>query len=381
MGAPCRWKEAILKVLILSCNTGQGHNSAGRAVYQRLAGLGVACEMKDALSFAGEKASRVVSSCYVNITTHAPFLFHGLYNAGNLISTSRLKSPVYWANLSYTDNLYRYIEDNGFDCVVTPHLFPAEALTHLKRKHALSARCYAVATDYTCIPFWEETELDGYFLPHRDLVGEFADKGLPRERLYPLGIPVSQAFAQHTGQSQARAQLGLPEEGKLFMMMSGSMGFGNLEDLLARLLRLCHNGEHVLVLGGGNEKMKQRLRLRYQSHPQVTILDFTSQVPLYMDACDLLFTKPGGLTSTEAAVKQLPLVHTDPIPGCETKNARFFKQRGLSLSQKNPAELLAAAYRLAYDENAQAAMFAAQRRHVDPDAADNICRFLQQTLR
>lgn len=38
-----------------------------------------------------------------------------------------------------------------------------------------------------------------------------------------------------------------------------------------------------------------------------------------MAAADVLFTKPGGLTTTEAAVKGIPIVHTRPIPGCETK--------------------------------------------------------------
>lgn len=95
--------------------------------------------MKDALSFAGEKASRLVSSGYINMATHAPNLFRCLYAAGGLVSTSRSKSPVYWANVSYADALHRYILDKGFDTIITPHLFPAEALTHLLRKHGLAA--------------------------------------------------------------------------------------------------------------------------------------------------------------------------------------------------------------------------------------------------
>ena len=365
-----------MKALILSCNTGQGHNSAGKALFECFVRHGIPCEMKDALSFAGEKASRLVSNGYINMATHAPNLFRCLYAAGGLVSTSYSKSPVYWANLSYADALHGYICEKGFDTVVTPHLFPAEALTHLLRKHALAARCYAVATGYTCIPFWEETELHGYFIPHRDLIPEFATKGLPRNRLHPFGIPVSAGFAQHTSQKEARRILGLPEEGQIFLMMSGSMGFGNLEDLLARLLRLCLRGEHILVLGGNNERMKQRLRTRYGSHPQVSILDFTKQVPLYMDACDLIFTKPGGLTSTEAAVKNLPLIHTAPIPGCETKNALFFRRHLLSISEKNPDALLHQAYALAYDETAQRTMLAAQRKHIPHDAAEQICQHI-----
>ena len=58
-----------------------------------------------------------------------------------------------------------------------------------------------------------------------------------------------------------------------------------------------------------------------------------------MAAADVLFTKPGGLSSTEAAVRRVPLVHTDPIPGCETKNRAFFVSRGMSVTGAHQKEL------------------------------------------
>ena len=70
------------------------------------------------------------------------------------------------------------------------------------------------------------------------------------------------------------------------------------------------------------------IRDRFCSDCRVLAVPFTDNVQLYMDACDVLLTKPGGLSSTEAAVKNVPMVHTDPIPGCETKNAQFFMDRG-----------------------------------------------------
>ena len=89
-----------------------------------------------------------------------------------------------------------------------------------------------------------------------------------------------------------------------------------------------------------------------------------------------VLVKPPGLTSTEAAVKNLPLVHTAPIPGCETKNARFFQQHLLSISEKNPDTLLNQAYALAYDEAAQRTMLAAQRKHIPRNAAEQIYRHI-----
>lgn len=81
-----------------------------------------------------------------------------------------------------------------------------------------------------------------------------------------------------------------------------------------------------------------------------------------MAAADVLFTKPGGLSSTEAAVRRVPLVHTDPIPGCETKNRAFFVSRGMSVTGAHQKELAEAGISLARDDVRQIAMRDAQRK-------------------
>lgn len=62
----------------------------------------------------------------------------------------------------------------------------------------------AIGTDYTCIPFWEETDCDYYVIPHEDLIDEFAKRGVPREKLLPWGIPVRQNFMKEWDKREAR---------------------------------------------------------------------------------------------------------------------------------------------------------------------------------
>lgn len=87
-----------MKVLILSCNTGGGHNAAARAILEEMQRRGLDARMEDALRFGGPKASRIVSEGYVRIAKDAPALFGGLYRAGGLLSSGKRKSPVYYAN-------------------------------------------------------------------------------------------------------------------------------------------------------------------------------------------------------------------------------------------------------------------------------------------
>lgn len=359
-----------MKVLILSCNTGQGHNTAGKAILETFTARGVDCTMMDTLRLAGEDVSRKVSGAYCGLTTHFPRGFGWLYKAGSAISNDRVKSPVYYANTTYARYLLEVIHEGGYDRVVMPHLFPAEALTWLRRRGDLDVPTYVVGTDYTCIPFWEETEMDHYLIPHKDLMAEFVKKGVPEEKLVPTGIPVSARFRTHASKEEAREQLGLPQGETIYLVMTGSMGFGNAADIGKALLQ---RSGAVCLLGGNNRKMKDGLRKQFGENPRMMVLDFTDQVSLYMDACDVVLTKPGGLTSTEAAVKNVPLVHTAPIPGCETINAKFFLKRGMSLCGMDPGRAAAAAFRLAQDKELQERMKEAQRREVNPFAADEIC--------
>ena len=120
-----------MNVLILSCNTGEGHNYAGKALKECIESHGDTAVMMDLMLLAGKRVSRLVGGSYVNTVKYAPHLFQGLYKLGALVSSSRHKSPVYYANALLAKKLKRYLEEHSFDVIVTPHLFPAETLTYL----------------------------------------------------------------------------------------------------------------------------------------------------------------------------------------------------------------------------------------------------------
>lgn len=80
----------------------------------------------------------------------------------------------------------------------------------MKQKGLLTIPCVAIATDYACIPFWEETNCDDYVIPHKDLIPEFASYGIPKEKLLPLGIPVRPAFSRPASKEDVRRHLSLP---------------------------------------------------------------------------------------------------------------------------------------------------------------------------
>ena len=363
-----------MKVLILSTGTGEGHNSAAKAMKEQFDKNGIPCVMADALDFASEKAAGYGRKIYIWSTEKG--VFGGAYKVGKAISSSRHKSPVYYANKLYAGKLYDYITQNGFDTVILPHLFPAEAVTYMVKKHHPKLKSYFIATDYTCIPFTEETNPDYFFIPHEDLLPEFEKRGIPEKKLIPLGIPVSERFVNLPSREECRRRLGISQDRKCILMMAGSMGYGNVDSMVEKLFRQTKEDTCIFVMGGTNEKLKTALRQKYTGTERIVILDFTDKAQEYMAAADILFTKPGGLTSTEAVAAGVPLVHTHPITGCEERNVAFFTARGMSVSDKDEDEVIRKGLALLESDSMRAKMRKAQRLHGKPDAARRIFEFI-----
>lgn len=360
------------KVLILTCSTGEGHNSAAHAIETILCEKGIACELTDPVSFKSDRMSQAVSSVYNTIIKKTPTVFGAVYKLGHLYCSTKLPSPILWANSTYADALRQYIVDNAFDAVISTHLYGMEAMTVIRKDPTFTIPCFGVMTDYTVIPFMTETSLTGFFAPQEDLKEDLISKGMPRDSVFVSGIPVNQTFVNRLSRAEARSQLGIADNQKMYLIMTGGIGCENMMGLCDELLSNLPENAVLFVLTGKNNKLKAWLDEKYADKAQLHTVAFTRQVAVYMAAADVMLSKPGGLSSTEAAVANVPLVHVHEIPGCETYNARFFAQHGLSIRARSQKEAVSAANYLAYNREAAETMRAMQRKHINPHAAEYI---------
>ena len=315
-----------MDALILSCATGGGHNAAAEAVREAFESQGDRATVMNPYALTSPRRMRRIDRTYVTLAQKAPKGFGLVYRLGDLYSRSGLRSPVYYLNHRAALALADYLQGHPADVLICPHLFPAEVATQMKRHGLARPKTIFVATDYTCIPFTEETDCDAYVIPAADLEEEFVRRGVPADRLYPLGIPTRGCFSREMTRAQARRELGLDAEGALYLLSGGSMGAGQLGRTV-ELLRE-RSEARLAVICGSNDGLYRELEERYGG--DLLLLHTTRRMDLWLRACDAFFTKPGGLSSTEAAVAGVPLVHLPPIPGCETINARYFEARGMS---------------------------------------------------
>lgn len=398
-----------MDALILSCSTGGGHNAAGAAIREELEARGHQVTMMDPYELVSHKLAQEIANVYVKMVQRSPHLFGLVYYLGSLVRHVPGKSPVYYANIAVAKKLKEYLEEHPADAVIMPHLYPAELVTYLKRQGETLPLTVFVATDYVCIPFTEETDCDYYVVPGERQMKDFIRWKIPKEKLLPYGIPVAQAFDETVTKREARRALGLSaeEDKKYILLTGGSIGAGdihrNIRILLNRLKKTHIDGK-LIVVCGNNERLykqlekeyvasdswKQKLRRqakKYASLPtawddegRVILLGRTKKMALYMRACDIFISKPGGLSSTEAAVAQVPYIHIRPIPGCETYNMRYFTKNGMSVGVKNPRwQLSSAVGKLWKPENVEK-MQKKQREGVPQQARRNICDWLEREI-
>lgn len=366
-----------MNILILSCDTGGGHNTTGLAILEELQRRGHHAVMKDPFQLSKSVFAKNVGTAYVKLVQKFPKAFGVLYHLGMLVSKLPCQSPVYYANCLMADHMADYLRQHPVDVIVAPHLYPAEILTCLKRKGISCPKSVFIATDYTCIPFTEETDCDCYVIPHKSLTSEFVRRGIPPEKIKALGIPVRSAFTSDMSKSEARKLLGLSQNETYFLIAGGSVGAGSLKQFVKYLTSRLKEQEHIIVICGKNDKLRRSLEQTYHHTPNVTILGATDQMAAYMRACDLLYSKPGGLSSTEAAVTGIPLVHITPIPGCETCNRNFFRKKGMSVSASQVKQQADLGLKLYKSPKAVQDMKRRQQKNTSKSAARTICNLIE----
>lgn len=329
----------IMRTLILSCNTGEGHNSCAKAIEEYYIKQGKVCRIEDGLQFISPSFSRFITWSDVSIYKHLPRLFSwGYSKTEKHTSVFHEDSLVYRMIAAGTDKLYQYICDNKFDRVICTHIFTSLMVSAVIRKYKISLVTGFVATDYTCYPGVKDCCLDYYFIPSEALRGEY-EEAVTSNKIVPAGIPIRQMFFQRMGKEEAKRQWGIPKEHKHLLIMCGSMGCGPIKKLSGSLSEKLKPDWDATIVCGTNHKLQEELEEIFQNNSNIHIHGYVRDMSSLLDSADLYLTKPGGLSVTEAALKGVPMVFVDAVAGCEEYNRIFFVKIGGAKSTAEVEEL------------------------------------------
>ena len=365
-----------MKVLILTCNTGEGHNTAAKAVAAALTAHGDSCEIGDALAYFSPRVSEFICGWHVRIYRRMPVMFNAGYKVVERSQNGSDKTTLMARMFGMgSAKLAAAVNDGGYDVVICTHPFSAYMYTLAARKYPMAPKTAFVATDYTCSPTVDKSKLDTYFIPHGSLKGCFVSCFIPEHKLVATGIPVRSEFYTKTDKAQAKRALEIPEGKRSILLACGSMGCGPLKSLTRELAKKLPCDVHLTVICGSNDSLKRSLD-KLKLPQNVRVLGFTNNIGLYMDSAELIITKAGGLTCTESLAKRLPMVFINAVGGCENYNRRFFVDNGMAAETSgNIPDLV---LKLLRTPKRLAAMSAAMEQNATGNSAENICKFLHR---
>ena len=342
-----------MRFLILSCNTGQGHNSVAAAIRSHMERCGIECDVEDSLKFISDSVSRLISGGHVFIYRNIPALFRFGYNFAELHREIFKRNTVLYRLFSTgSEKLYSFVKEGNYDAIICVHAFSALMITDVTKRFELNIKTCFIATDYTCSPSVDQSDLDYYFIPSAQLVEEFSKYKINVERIKPSGIPIRSEFFRKVSKETAKREFMVAPDNQHLLMMCGSMGCGPMR----RLAELIESGlsekQEFSIVCGTNEKLYDILVKKFSANERVHIYGYVDNVSEMLDSVDLYITKPGGISVTEAAVKCVPMIFIDAVAGCEKCNLQYYTKNGGAVAAKNVNELVQLCFSLLDDKAA-----------------------------
>ena len=356
-----------MKILIISCSTGGGHNACAKYILEELKNNNIEAEFKDFYDIVNKKAKKLSEKLYLSTLNGNGKIFKVVYKLGELYSKTKLKSPVYSVNKLHKKKLYNYIIQNKIDLVITTHIFPALTLTAIKKVPFL-----LVATDYTACPFMEEAN-PNYYVIQNGIEKDFINKGIDEKKLLKTGIPVSSNFIKNA--KNIRYNLNIDKE-KTILIMLGSMGFGNINKIVNNLLEI--DNTKIIIVTGSNKELYNKLK-KIKNKKLIT-LGYVHNMNDLIYSSDIVVSKPGGLSSTEIASINKPLIHAFAIPGIETINTNFFYNHKMSIKCNNENEIIQNIIKLLNDNKLQKEMIKSQSKIINKNSASDLIKFIKSNF-
>jgi len=363
------------RVLVLSASIGGGHVACAQALEAAFLERGAEARHVDLLEHTAMPFRRLYRQAYFDLVRNVPDLVDWLGRRMDRRPTEaltlqrRLRARVV-RMLSY--ELPRIIDRFAPHALVHTHFLGPEVMAGRVRRRAPLPQA-EVITDFFAHSLWLQPGIARYFVAIEEVKVHLVSAGVDEYRVRVTGIPVDPAFARLPERSEARSRLGLAEDRDVLLLMAGGLEGDDLAAVLDQLRRLRWPLD-VEVVTGRSQKLN-RVAERYAEPDgpvRVRVHGFVTDVPLRMAAADIVLTKPGGLTSSEALAAGLPLLLVSPYPLHEEANATVLLENGAALRVEPVSTLGFKLRRLLEERHRLEAMRAAARRLGHPDAAHRV---------
>ena len=372
------------RIMIAYASYGGGHLSAAKNLKEYI-------EQKypnydiflfDCMKYVNRVIDKVCGSTYSTITTNVPWFWQKIY--------TNTQEPIFEKILSLSTKVLSYklgrlLRELKPDVIISTHFFVSHMFSVLKQKNKIQGKIATIITDYGEDPYNEwycnHEYIDYIFVAHSKIKNKLIEKGVPKEKLYDTGIPISENFLKVYDKNQLLETLGFSSDKKIVLFFGGGeLGLGKtktikiFESIVSKFPNI-----QVIAISGKNESLKNKFDKIVNDANRtnnIKIFGFSNQIAEFMSISDIVITKPGGLTTTEALVSHLPVIAINPIPGQEEDNAKFLEHNNAGIWLKKPSYINFVLKGLLKNEKKLETMVKNTRKIAKPNSTKDICEIL-----
>jgi 1,2-diacylglycerol 3-beta-galactosyltransferase len=365
-------------ILFLFSDTGGGHRSAAEAVIEALHlkfGDRLTTEMVDFFREYAPKPFNRAPELYPTMV-RVPQAWGLGYHLIDGHVRGRLLTGTAWPYVR--SRVRKLVHDHPADLIVSVH--PAANAPILRQIWKQPARppFITVVTDLVSgAALWYHRRADLCIVPTEAARRRALKCGMRQDQVRLIGLPVADRFCQPPGDRQEiRQRLGWPQDRPVVVLVGGGEGMGPLKKTA---ITIASTGLHIAlaIIAGRNHDLKASLEERSWPIPTF-IYGFVREMPDFMQAADVLVTKAGPGTISEAINSGLPMILYSRVPGQEDGNVDYVVSEGAGIWAPSPSRIAAALTGWIERPEERSQATAACRRLARPQAARQIASILTE---
>lgn len=407
-----------MRVLILSASTGGGHKQASAAMKKTIEEKDGTAVVKiiDALECVSHLFNKTVSDGYIFMAKNTPKLYGTVYKSSN--KDTSLNSMVSKITQKVSKKLLPVIEEFNPDVIVSAHPFATEMAANLKEKYGVKAPLISIVTDFAPHKTYVADATDCYVVSSDEMIDGLNKMGVPREKIYSLGIPIDMSFYLEHNREKIMMEKELNPMLPTVLIMAGSFGVTDILEIYKNIIKIDEEFQIVVITGknmklyesfekllniddedeektkahGVASQLKEKIKTEikesaigqkfYQNEltnsKPTKLLYFINDVYKYMSISDLIITKPGGLTVSESLASALPMAIFKAYPGQEAENAEFLIKNNMAVKLPEKEGCKETIEELLKHPEKLEAMKEACRTFCKTRSADNIYKLMQK---
>lgn len=370
------------KIIIFYASYGGGHLSASKAIQNYINNNydDVETELIDCMKYVNKTIEKVSTTAYKEMAKKAPWAWGKLYFDSQKGPLAQISTR---ANTLMAIKLSKLLKEKRPDLIISTHPFGCQMCSYLKRKGKIDTDIATVLTDFKSHIQWivGSDYINYYFVANESIKNELIAKNIDSNKIFVTGIPISEKFSLTYNKKEILESLNFEENRKTILFFGGGkLGLGKTKTIEI-FKNVVENFEstQIIAISGENDYMYNAFHEIITSNNRednIRLFKFTDKIPEIMSISDIVISKPGGLTSSEALASYVPMIIINPIPGQEEENAIFIENNNAGYWLRKHDNIVPVLSSILNDNNKLEIMKKNTKQISKKNSTKNICEIL-----